>query len=127
MDIGDKQLPHVVQRPHKGWLLAVTGIDGDPFKLHPPSPRLTHDIRRMVAFSGSVCAHPPGYRPGRIAPRCRSSPSGKRLAMTATPDNAALQRIPVGRILSWRHPGRIKSPQHWFSPSRRKIGPRGLD
>jgi hypothetical protein len=55
MDIGDKHLLHVVQRPQKGWLLAVPGIDADPFKPHPPRPGLTHDIQRTDAFRG-LCA-----------------------------------------------------------------------
>ena len=52
MDIGDEHLVHLVQRPQEGGFLAVPGIDADPFEPHPPPPRLTHDIQRMLAFGG---------------------------------------------------------------------------
>ena len=52
MDVGDEHLVHVVQRPQEGGFLAIPGIHADPFEPHPPRPRLTHDIQRMLAFRG---------------------------------------------------------------------------
>jgi len=52
MDVGDEHLPHGLRRPKERRLLAVTGIDTNPFKPHPPGARLTHDVERMRALRG---------------------------------------------------------------------------
>jgi hypothetical protein len=51
-----------------------------PLKSHPPSPRLTHDVQRMGALRGLCARISRDTGPGRIAPRCRPSPSADRAA-----------------------------------------------
>jgi hypothetical protein len=77
VDVSNEYLLVAVQCPQEGGLLAVSGIDPDPFEPHPASPRLAHNVQRMLAFRGQLARV--RRNPGLIAARWILDPTLRQI------------------------------------------------
>jgi len=65
LHVSDEYFLRVVERAKEGRVLAVSGVDADPFKSHAPGACLAYDVQSVFGFR---CQFTSGLRhPGQFA------------------------------------------------------------